>query len=87
MEFIATIEFEVESQTLAEKVVLSIKSDITNTSNFFERSTLNIYCKLNKIILEIIAKDFTAAKASINSCLLWVENSIQILEKYNIENY
>ena len=72
------------SEILAEKVVKSLKSDISNTSDFFDRSSLIINSKNNMIDLEITASDLTAAKASINSCLQWLENSINILEKYNI---
>jgi tRNA threonylcarbamoyladenosine modification (KEOPS) complex Pcc1 subunit len=81
---VATFSFELSDEALAEKVVKSLKSDIEKTSNFFERSNLTIKAQANKIELEIKASDLTAAKASINSCLYWIENSVNILEKYNI---
>ena len=85
MDLFASFEFEVSTPILAEKVVASMKSDIVNTSDFFERSSLIIKSSANKIILEITASDITAAKASINSCLHWIENSINILETFNID--
>ena len=84
IQLVAKFQFEVSTKILAEKVVKSLKSDISNTSEFFDRSSLIINSKNNMIDLEITASDLTAAKASINSCLQWLENSINILEKYNI---
>ena len=84
IQIVSRFQFEVSSEILAEKVVKSLKSDISNTSEFFDRSSLIINSKNNMIDLEITASDLTAAKASINSCLQWLENSINILEKYNI---
>ena len=84
IQIVSRFQFEVSSEILAEKVVKSLKSDISNTSDFFDRSSLIINSKNNIIDLEITASDITAAKASINSCLQWLENSINILEKYNI---
>ena len=84
IQIVSRFQFEVSSEILAEKVVKSLKSDISNTSDFFDRSSLIINSKNNMIDLEITASDLTAAKASINSCLQWLENSINILEKYNI---
>ena len=87
MNLVAKFEFEMLNDSLAEKVVKSLKSDILSTSEFFERSILKIQINHIRIELEIQASDISAAKASINSCLLWLENSINILEKYNkIEN-
>lgn len=71
------------SESLASKIVKSVESDILNTSDFFERSKLSISTNLNTVELQIEAQDIVAAKASINSCLLWLENSINILEKYD----
>ena len=82
MKLVSSFQFEVTSPTVAEKVVRSLENDITNTSDFFDRSSLKISANLNIIELEIIASDIVAAKASINSCLLWLENSINIIEKY-----
>ena len=84
MQLVIKFQFEVSTKIFAEKVVKSLKSDISNTSDFFDRSSLIINSKNNIIDLEITASDITAAKASINSCLQWLENSINILEKYNI---
>ena len=83
MNLVTKFSFNVESESLANKIVQSIESDILNTSEFFERSHLVIKSNSNIIELQIEAQDFVAAKASINSCLLWLENSIKILEKYN----
>lgn len=85
MNLSAKFEFEVSSESFAEKVVKSLKSDISSTSEFFDRSSLKIKNYQNKIELEIKALDIPAAKASINSSLLWLENSINILEKYNLQ--
>lgn len=84
MNLVIKFVFELSSKIIAEKAVKSIQSDIESTSTFFERSMLKIEEKDNRIELEISASDISAAKASINSCLLWLENSINILEKYNI---
>lgn len=70
------------SSNFANKVVSSLKIDIDTTSEFFNRSSLKINAENNKIILEINSKDFISAKASINTCLKWLENSIKIIEKY-----
>lgn len=83
MNLITNFSFTVASESLAKKIVQSLESDILNTSEFFERSHLEIKSDSNNIELQIEAQDFVAAKASINSCLLWIENSIKILEKYN----
>lgn len=83
MKIQSAFEFEVSTPEIAEKVIKSLKSDILNTSDFFERSNLQITSQANKIKLKIAATDLIAAKASINSCLQWIENSIKILEKYN----
>lgn len=83
MDLVATFQFSVSSDSIAEKVVKSLQSDISNTSQFFERSSLHIEANHSTIELEIKALDIVAAKASINSCLLWLENSINILEKYS----
>ena len=83
MDLVAKFQFVVSSESIAEKVVKSLQSDITNTSEFFDRSTLIIKANINTIELEIKASDIVAAKASINSCLLWLENSINIIEKYS----
>ncbi len=83
MDLVAKFEFVVSSESVAEKVVKSLQSDITNTSEFFDRSALVINANSNTINLEIKASDIVAAKASINSCLLWLENSINVIEKYS----
>lgn len=84
MNLVVKFVFELSNEIVAEKAVKSLQSDIESTSTFFERSMLKIEEKDNRIELEISASDIPAAKASINSCLLWLENSINILEKYNI---
>lgn len=83
MDLVATFHFTVSSESIAEKVVKSLQSDISNTSEFFERSSIHIQAHHKTIELEIKALDIVAAKASINSCLQWLENSINILEKYS----
>ena len=82
MKLVTKFQLEVSSSLVAEKVVKSLQSDIVNTSDFFDRSSLQISANMNTIELEIKASDIVAAKASINSCLLWLENSINLIEKY-----
>ena len=84
MNLVVKFVFELSNEIVAEKAVKSLQSDIESTSTFFERSMLKIEEKDNRIELEISASDIPAAKASINSCLLWLENSNNILVKYNI---
>ena len=84
MNIITKFQFEVSTDILAEKVVKSLENDISNTSEFFDRSSLKIEARSKFIELEIQASDITSAKASINSCLHWLETSVNILEKYNI---
>ena len=77
------VEIEVSSISNAKKIVQAVEVDVKSTSNYFERSELHIKSLDKKIILNIIAKDIIAAKSSINTTLIWLENSIMVIEKYS----
>lgn len=83
MEIKLELILETESEVHAKKIVQAVSIDVKSSSEYFERSKLELTSDRNKIFLTIIAKDFTAAKSSINATLLWLENSINIIEKYS----
>jgi len=82
MEINLTVKVEASTAEIASKVVKSLEIDIISALDIFERSNLSI--KSNDKIIELLVKasDISAAKASINSSLQWIENSLSILEKY-----
>ena len=77
------VEIEVSSISNAKKIVQAVEVDVKSTSNYFERSELHIKSLDKKIMLNIIAKDIIAAKSSINTTLIWLENAIMVIEKYS----
>ena len=77
------LEIEVSSIVNAKKIVQAVEVDVKSASNYFERSELRIFSLNNKIMLKIIAKDIVAAKSSINTTLIWLENAIMVIEKYS----
>lgn len=76
------LDIEVSSETNAEKIVQAVVLDVQSSSDYFERSELEIKSQKNKILLYIKAKDIIAAKSSVNATLIWLENAIKIIEKY-----
>ena len=76
------VEIKTKNDSIAETVVKSLFIDIITTSEFFERSNINLSSVQESIFLKITSKDITAAKASINTCLKWIENSIKIIENF-----
>ena len=83
MEVKLELQFEAISEIHAKKIVQAVSIDVKSSSEYFERSELELTSNGNKIFLTIIAKDFIAAKSSINATLLWLENSINIIEKFS----
>ena len=77
------LEIELNSEAEAKKVVQAVIIDVESSSDYFERSKLEIKSQKNKIILKIEAKDIIAAKSSVNTTLIWLENAIKIIEKYS----
>ena len=75
-------EIETKSPTIAIKVVESVSIDINSSNDVFDRSLLKLFAKDQNLILEINSKDISSAKASINTSLKWIENSINIIETY-----
>ena len=82
MNILLDLEIDTESISIAETVVKSLLIDIKTTSEFFDRSEIKISSKKERIKLVVSSTDITAAKATINTCLKWLENSINIVEKF-----
>ena len=76
------LEINVKSDMIAKNVVKSLSIDINGMSDLFERSSLVIKEYNSFICLQIQAQDLISAKASINTCLKWLENSLKIQEKF-----
>ena len=76
------LEIATESPIIAENVVKSVSIDINSSNEVFDRSVLNLSAENEKLILEINSKDISSAKASINTSLKWIENSINIVGTY-----
>ena len=68
---------------MAKMVVESLLIDINTTSDYFDRSDIKLSANSNIIELRIYAKDLISAKASINTSLKWIENSINIIEMFS----
>ena len=68
---------------MAKMVVDSLLIDINTTSDYFDRSDIKLSANSNIIELRIYAKDLISAKASINTSLKWIENSINIIEMFS----
>ncbi|MHA2363130.1 MAG: KEOPS complex subunit Pcc1 [Candidatus Hodarchaeales archaeon] len=77
------IVIEVSTEIIAKKVIQAVITDVNSASDYFERSVIKIRNQRNLIRLNISANDIIAAKSSINSVLLWLENSIDIIEKFS----
>ena len=76
------IEIETKSKFIADLVVKSVVIDINTTSEYFERSNLRIESNNSIIQLKVDSTDIISARASINTCLKWVENSMKIIEYF-----
>ena len=72
---IFTVHYSLESQ--AHIVYHSLVPEIKE--NRFERSTVTIELKQNKLIVSIKARDPIAAKASVNSLFRWITTSNRTL--------
>ena len=79
-----SLEIPMVSKKMAENIILSLNHDISMTSDHFERSNIDLSSKGNIIYLNVEANDLIAAKATINSSISWLDNSLKIFKKYSI---
>ncbi|MFX0049817.1 MAG: KEOPS complex subunit Pcc1 [Candidatus Hermodarchaeota archaeon] len=79
-----TIHFN--SAESAKITFLSLSPEVKD--HRFERSKVSVKLKTKKIVFDVSAQDFNAAKASISSILRWISSiseTLDTLSKKNLE--
>lgn len=74
-EFVFSIHFD--SSEYAQIAYLSLSPEVKD--HRFERSKVSLKLKTKKIIFNVSAQDFNAAKASISSILRWISSISETL--------
>jgi tRNA threonylcarbamoyladenosine modification (KEOPS) complex Pcc1 subunit len=77
-----TIHFN--SAEYAEITYLALSPEVRD--HRFERSKVSINLKTKKIVFDVSAQDFNAAKASISSILRWISSISETLDTLSKEN-
>ena len=77
------ISYDLNRADLSKKLVEVIKPEISSASEKFSRSSIQIKSLNNKFISEITATDYTAAKASFNSLMSWINTTLEIFNTYS----
>lgn len=80
------IECNLNDKNLANKLVQTIKPEISSSSEKFSRSNIKIGQKEEIFFAEIEASDITAAKASFNSVINWIKSSLIIFQIFSKTN-
>ncbi|MHA1215488.1 MAG: KEOPS complex subunit Pcc1 [Candidatus Hodarchaeales archaeon] len=75
--------FHYESKEAARIVYFSMLPEAILEN--FDRSSVSLSLNDNQLVLEINAKDITAAKASIHSTFRWISTSSNIIRTFSKE--
>ncbi|MFX0182971.1 MAG: KEOPS complex subunit Pcc1 [Candidatus Hodarchaeota archaeon] len=81
-EFVFSIHCD--STKNAQIIYLSLSPEVKD--HRFERSKVSLKLKTKKIIFNVSAQDFNAAKASINSILRWISSISETLNLLSEES-
>ena len=76
------LECNLNDKYLVKQLIQALEPEISSSSEKFSRSTIQIGIKNDIFFAEIEAADITAAKASFNSLINWINSSLAIFQNF-----